>query len=196
MKEFLDELKNIHRRFSRFEFVIVLGFFLLVLLIPNKPEIIGFSDVNIHRQTVNLALDHSQSFSLESDTPAIITSLSISGEVLGRGSASVYLVDSEGNTKKVFDNARRGMSLVTGFYGEKYLPVQSMESAAPILELTESSDVSGFEKQENVFSGEFVASCKDTCVIDTIESSYNLVAYVEPGTTLIIDEIDYTTRQV
>ncbi|MBD3361878.1 hypothetical protein GF358_03755, partial [Candidatus Woesearchaeota archaeon] len=104
MKEFLDELKNIHRRFSKFEFAIVLIFILLVLLIPSKPDIIGFSNSHIHKQSVHLAVDSSRSFVLETADPVTITSFSVSGEVLGSGAASLYLIDKDGNKKKVFSN--------------------------------------------------------------------------------------------
>lgn len=193
MKELLDELKNIHRRFSRFEFVIVVVFILLVLLIPDNPAIIGFSDVSVHKQSVNLAIDNSMSFILETKNPVTITSLSVSGEVLGPGSASVYLIDKDGNRHKVFSNGQKGMSLITGFYGEESKLANTVEIKEPILEIKKGSLIDIVEPVKNAVPGEFISACSDTCSLKSDSNSFELVAYVEPGTILIINEIDYTT---
>lgn len=193
MKEFLDELKNIHRRFSKFEFAIVIIFILFVLFIPYKPNIIGFSEVNVHKQTFNLAVDKSRSFVLQAKMPVLITSLSISGEVLGPGSASVYLLDKEGKKHKVFSNEQKGMSLVTGFFGDENELANTIALEDPILEIKETSLVDEIIPIENSVPGEFFSVCSDTCIINEESGSFELVAYVDSGTTLIIKEIDYTT---
>lgn len=193
MKEFLEELKNIHRRFSKFEFAIVLIFILLVLFIPYQPNIIGFSDTQMHKQSVNLAVESSKSFILESKEPVTITSLSVSGEVLGSGSASLYLVDKEGNKHKVFSNEQKGMSLITGFYGEETNLANTRETKDPILNIIEGSAISVIEAVANAVPGEFSGVCTDTCQLNADLTSFELIAYVEPGTKLIIEELDYTT---
>ena len=192
MKEFLDELKNIHHRFSRFEFAIVVIFILLVLLIPDNPSIIGFSDVNVHRQSVYLAVDSSRSFTLQTTDPVTITSLSVSGEVLGSGSASVYLLDKQGNKHKVFSNEQKGMNLITGFYGEESELANTIETQEPILDIKEGNPISSVEEVKNAVPGQFTSACSDTCSFSQ-DDSFELIAYVEPGTVLIINEIDYTT---
>lgn len=192
MKEFLEELKNIHRRFSKFEFVLVVIFILLVLLIPDNPDIIGFSNVNVHKQTVNLAVDSSKSFTLQSRNPVTITSLSVSGEVLGSGSASVYLLDKQGNKHKVFSNEQKGMNLITGFYGEETQLANTIKTQEPILYIKEENPISAIETVKNAVPGEFFSACSDTCSFNQ-NDAFELIAYVEPGTILIINEIDYTT---
>lgn len=194
MKEFLDELKNIHRRFSKVEFVIVLLFILFVLLIPYQPDIIGFSDVSIHRQSVNLAVEHSKGFVLQPRSPVAITSLSVSGEVIGSGSASIYLLDKEGNKYKVFSNEQKGMRLITGFYGDESKIGNTLEINEPILDIREGNPVSSAESVENAVPGEFYSACSDTCVLHGQSDAYELIAYVEPGTILFIKEIGYTTK--
>lgn len=196
MKEFLDELKNIHRRFSKFEFAIVLVFVLLVLLIPSKPDIIGFSDVQVHRQNIALAVDQSKSFSILPNAPVSITSLSVSGEVLGPGAVNVYLVNDQGSKLRVFSNERKNRNLITGFFGEDAGSKNSISSSDPVLEIKESGTLEGFESIDGSSPGKFSFACQDSCDLkNTDSSSYELVAYVEPGTTLIINELDYTTRK-
>ncbi len=192
MKEFLDELKVIHKKFSKFELAIVVIFLLLVLFIPYKPNIIGFSDVNIHRQKVNLAADHSKSFVVTTKEPVSITSLSVSGEVLGQGAASVYLIDKNGNKRKVFSNEQKGMRLITGFYGEDAEVANSIKTQEPVLHIKEESSIEFTENVKNAVPGEFISVCSDTCSLEESDS-FKLLTYVEPGTTLIISEIDYTT---
>ncbi|MBN1644996.1 hypothetical protein JW851_03085 [Candidatus Woesearchaeota archaeon] len=193
MKEFIEELKNIHQRFSRFEFAIIIIFILLVLLIPNNPGIIGFSDVNVHKQSVNLAVDRSRSFVLVTQTPVTITSLSVSGEVLGSGSASVYLIGKDGKKNKVFSNEQKGMNLVTGFYGEESELANTVEIKEPILDIKEGIIINDVESVENAIPGGFVSACSDTCSLNEDSDSFELVTFVEPGTTLVINQIDYTT---
>ncbi len=196
MKEFLDELKNIHRRFSKFEFAIVLVFVLLVLLIPSKPDIIGFSDVQVHRQDINLAVDQSKSFSILPNAPVSITSLSVSGEVLGPGAVNVYLVNDQGAKLRVFSNEKKNRNLITGFFGEEASSQNSISSSNPVLEIKESAILEGFESIDSSSPGAFSFACQDSCDLKNADSSsYELVAYVEPGTTLIINELDYTTRK-
>jgi hypothetical protein len=196
MKEFLDELKNIHRRFSKFEFAIVLVFVLLVLLIPGRPDIIGFSDVQVHRQNIALAVDQSTSFTILPKEPVSITSLSVSGEVLGPGAVNVYLVNDQGNKLKVFSNEKKGRNLITGFFGDNSGPPNTVSLSDPVLEIKEGKPLEGFESAEDSSPGVFSFACRDSCNLKGSDSSsYELVAYVEPGTTLIINELDYTTRK-
>jgi len=198
MKEFLDELKNIHRRFSKFEFAIVLVFVLLVLLIPSKPDIIGFSDVQVHRQNIALTVDQSKSFSILPNGPVSITSLSVSGEVLGPGAVNVYLVNDQGAKLRVFSNEKKNRNLITGFFGDEIIAgsQNSISSSDPVLEIKESAVLDGFESIDSSSPGAFSFACQDSCDLKNSDSSsYELVAYVEPGTTLIINELDYTTRK-
>lgn len=196
MRAFFDELRNIHRRFSKFEFAIVLVFILWVLLIPSKPGIIGFSDVQVHRQDISIAIDKSKSFTILPKEPVSITSLSISGEVLGPGSVNVYLVDEQGAKLKVFSNERKNRNLITGFFGEDAGSQNSVSSSEPVLEVKESKTLDGFEAREDSSPGKFSFACQDSCDLENSNSgSYELVAFVEPGTTLIINELDYTTRK-
>lgn len=196
MKEFLDELKNIHKRFSKFEFAIVLVFVLLVLLIPSKPDIIGFSDVQVHRQDIALAIDKSKSFTILPKEPVSITSLSVSGEVLGPGAVNVYLVNDQGDKLRVFSNERKNRNLITGFFGEDAGSQNSISSSDPVLEIKESGVLEGFESRDDTSPGKFSFACQDSCDLKNADSSsYELVAYVEPGTILIINELDYTTRK-
>lgn len=196
MREFLDELKNIHRRFSKFEFAIVLVFVLFVLLIPSKPDIIGFSDVQVHRQNIALAVDKSKSFTIFPREPVSITSLSVSGEVLGPGAVNVYLVNDQGIRLKVFSNEKKSRNLITGFFGEDAGSQNSISSSDPVLEIKESKTLDGFEDADDSAPGRFSSACQDSCNLQGSDSgSYELVAFVEPGTTLIINELDYTTRK-
>lgn len=196
MKEFLDELKNIHKRFSKFEFAIVLVFVLLVLLIPGRPDIIGYSDVQVHRQNIALAVDSSRSFTIQPRESIALTSLSVSGEVLGPGAVNVYLVNPQGDKLRVFSNEKKSRNLITGFFGEDSDVQNSIALSEPVLEIKESGTVDGFESSEDSSPGRFSFACKDSCDLkDSGSGAYALVAYVEPGTTLIISELDYTTRK-
>jgi len=196
MKEFLDELKNIHKRFSKFEFAIVIVFLLIVLVIPGKPELIGFSDVRIHRQDVSIAADHSRSFVISPTEPLALTSFSVSGEVLGTGAVSVYLKDNQGEPIKVFSNEKKGRNLITGFFGEESEIKNTVSSSDPVLEIKDGVTLDGFESADESSSGQFSFVCYDSCNMKNINGNeYELIAYVEPGTTLIINELDYTTRK-
>jgi len=192
MKEFIKELKIIHKKFSRFEFLLVILFLLLVLFIPHQPNIIGFSDINIHKQSINLALDQSKSFLIQTQVPALVTSFSVSGEVLGPGAAKIYIIDDKGKKHEVFSNEQKGMHLITGFYGEDKVKAESMKTQDPILQIVEGQKINFAETVNNAVPGEFITKCSDSCILEP-SNSLELQAYVEPGTTLIITELDYTT---
>ncbi|MBD3361815.1 hypothetical protein GF358_03415 [Candidatus Woesearchaeota archaeon] len=130
---------------------------------------------------------------METADPVTITSFSVSGEVLGSGAASLYLIDKDGNKKKVFSNSQKGMRLITGFYGEESTPVNIVKAKPGILNIKEGSDVRDSDFVTNAMPGEFSGACGDACELSTDSGSFELIAYVEPGTKLIIEEFDYTT---
>lgn len=214
MKRIIHKADKARIKFVKVEFALLMFALVLLALVFSRPEVIGYASTNIHSQDLNLVIDHSQGFFLRSVTqkPIHLTSLTISGEVIGDGTASVYLEDAYGIQHLVYKNIKpkdsthnriTGVSVagspmsgysVTG----NALPVKEEK---PVLDLLEANNLYGYEmlpKEYKAIPGNFNNACIDSCILygnSYIGTHFKLDFFVEPGTKLKISEIVYTTLE-
>ena len=92
MKRIIEKADKARVRFVQAEFAVLMICLVLLALVFSRPEIIGYASTNIHSQDLNLVVEQSQRFYLRSLGPASVhlTSLTVSGETIGDGTAAVY----------------------------------------------------------------------------------------------------------
>jgi len=214
MKKILHKVDKARLRFVKAEFVLLMTVLVLLAMVFSRPEIIGYASTNIHSQDLNLVLDHSQSFYLRSISgePVHLTSLTVSGEVLGNGTASVYMGNEDGIKHLVFRNLKRKDSThnrITGtsVAGSTLSGLSVTGNAVPpkeegpILDLLEGSSLHGFETVPagyRTVTGTFNHVCVETCLLTAknfVGNRFRLDFYVEPGTKLKIKDLVYTTLE-
>lgn len=213
MKRILHKIDNARLRWVKAEFALLMFFLIMLAVVFSKPEIIGYASTNIHNQDLNLVLDNSQSFYLRAiGQPVHLTSLTISGEVIGSGTASVYLDNEEGIKYTVFKNMKRKDSTnnrITGTnIAQSGLSGLSVTANAippkeelPVLDLLEGNTIPGFEPVRpgyKTIEGQFNHACVDSCLLhgdDFVGQRFRLDFFVEPGTRLVIKDMVYTTLE-
>ena len=214
MKQILHKVDQARIKFVKIEFALLMFSLVLLALVFSRPEVIGYASTNIHSQDLNLIVDHSQGFFLRSVTqkPIHLTSLTISGEVIGKGTTSVYLEDAYGISHLVYKNMKSKDSVhnrITGVSAAgssmsglsvtgNSLPIKE---ELPVLDLLEANDLYGHEilaKGYKTVHGKFNNACVDSCILygtSYIGTHFKLDFFVEPGTELKITEIVYTTLE-
>jgi len=216
--KWLHKLDSLRRRYCKEEFAIIIMLLLMFTLIFPKPKVIGYASTNIHTHNTDLLLDSSKEFYMESiyQNPVHLTSLRISGEVIGSGTVNVNLDDGQGGRVLVFTNQKRTDSQINKITGGSFFESGSLNSGMglsglsvtgdalplkteePVLELTESHSLQGFSKLEKnnvAHSGKFSNVCFESCILPEgfIQKMFKLDFYIEPGTRLKVTELVYTT---
>lgn len=176
----------------------IAGILVLIVFIASlffsQGSITGYLTSNIERHAVDIVVDTSTSYvmTLKNNRVLALTSLSISGEVKGSGRVAVFLDNGIGLRRLVYAN-NKGASAPTeltaqfvdndhenrGLVVEKYRVLEDSVPMAP-------SDLT---------HGLFRKVCSETCLLDVglfRSSRYELLIFVDPGTTLKINEIAYT----
>lgn len=185
---------------------IVLLFVGIVSFFPN-PGITGFVSVESKKQIINLTIVNSQSYILTTNSaePFHLTSLRLSGDVIGEGIAKAYISTKDQNIliySNVVKNAE-GISAVTGMKGitGNVVGVDS-ESEGDSLIIEHLENIEGelgvIQEGETIVKGNFENICVDSCFMDMLLHegiAYQLLFYVEEGTVLNINEMSYTIRK-
>lgn len=172
-----------------------------------KPGITGYVSVETRKQKIDLTIANSQSYILTTNSkePFYLTSLKLSGEVIGGGIAKVY-ISSKDQKILIYSNVvekERGLDAVTGMdkiTGNVVGVDPETEEDSLIVEYLENivGEIGSVEEDESIVSGTFENQCVDSCFIEMVlnESvAYQLLFYVEEGTILRINEIIYTIRK-
>ena len=214
MKKFLHKMDKARLRFVKLEFALLMFSLVLLAMVFSRPEIIGYASTNIHNQDLSLMVDHSQSFYLRSIThePIHLTSLTISGEVVGPGTASVYLEDEYGirhliykniKSKKSTHNRITGVSVAGSTMSGSSVTGNTVpaKEEGPVLDLLEYHDLYGYEilpTGYHALQGKFNNACVDSCILygkAFIGTHFKLDFFLEPGTKIKVSEIVYTTLE-
>lgn len=178
--------------------VSVLSFF------PNT-GITGFVSVETKTQELNLTIANSQSHILTTNNEKsfYLTSLKLSGKVIGEGIVKAYIDNGQGQRVLIYSNivARRKAGLaITG------MAVSTEKDAADsgavdylVIDYLENIEYEPTElaKDERAIEGEFTYQCIDSCFIDMMlnkDIGYQLLFYVEEWTILKVNEMVYTVR--
>ena len=185
---------------------IVLLFVGVVSFFPN-PGITGYVSVESKKQRVDLTIANSQSYILttNSEEPFYLTSLKLSGEVIGEGIAKAYIATKEQNIL-IYSNVVKkdeGIGSVTGMEGITGNVVgvdPELEGDSLIIEHLENieGEIGVIREGETIIKGNFEDSCVDSCFIEMLldkDIGYQLLFYVEEGTILKLNEISYTIRK-
>ena len=196
-----DETKN---KLKKMEIALAVSLLLMsTLFLFKTPGITGHFSADFKSQTINMAIEQSQIFSLRTTNqePVAVSSLRMSGNIMGGGSVEIYIEDS-GQEYLIYKNIRQkeqGLPAVTGM-AVAYAAEPSQEEVLLLLEsqgtIEWQSELSLAANQEFV-SGPFNNKCIDTCFIEMIlstERAYNLIFMVEPGTKVEVNKITYTLK--
>ncbi|HII72616.1 TPA: hypothetical protein HA265_07705 [Candidatus Woesearchaeota archaeon] len=179
----------------------------LSLVMLGGPSITGFQAVDFVIEDIDLDIAKSQvyTFSAAGSDELLLTSIRLSGEVLGDGKAEVYLDNGRGQRLLIFSNVNplgSGMDAITGMAtgpgsdGEQkaepkvgnHLLIQPVDLVPDLVILPVGE---GEELSKGVFGNE----CRDTCYIRMSMSSatkYKLLFMVQEGTLLKVDKLLYT----
>ena len=197
--------KNIHR-------MEIIGAVVLLLIsiasfFPN-PGITGYVSVETKTQSIDLTIANSQSYILttNSEKSFYLTSLKISGEVIGDGIAKVYISNNKGEKALIYSNVvkkNKGLDSITGL-GKITGGVVGANSAdegdSLIIEHLENigGDVGVIGEDEILTSGVFENKCVDSCFIEMLlskDNAYQLLFYVQEGTVFKVNGVQYTVRR-
>ena len=173
-----------------------------------KPGITGYVSIVSKKQKIDLTIANSQSYILttRSQEPMYLTSLKLSGEVIGDGIAKAY-ISAKDQKILIYSNVIKkgkgldtvtGMSKITG----NVVEVDAKDEAGEdlVIEHLENIELESqkIAKDELLSKGNFEDACVDSCFIEMLlnkDIAYQLLFYVEEGTILNINEIVYTIRK-
>jgi hypothetical protein len=160
--------------------LLVCGVLVTSLLVADS-GITGFVPTDTISQNVDLVISSSQRYSLKSDSE-ILTSLLISGEVIGDGLVNVYL--SNGRSELlVYSNKQKISSSMHHITGLAALEIEPQGRLDRIDSLPGDYVSVG---------GAFESQCSQTCVISGLSGPFYLDFIVDPGTTLKISKIVFS----
>lgn len=209
MKRIIEKADKARIRFVKVEFAVLMICLVLLALVFSRPEIVGYASTNVHSQDLNLFVEQSQRFYLRSlvPEPVHLTSLTISGEVIGEGTVAIYLDNERGMRNLIYKNVKRKDSTHNRITGTSVLgsrvtgnSIQTHEEN-PVLDLLEGPILPGYELLNPAYrtvQGEFHHVCVESCLLQarTFEGRrFAIDFFVEPGTILKIKEVVYTTLE-
>jgi len=162
-------------------FVTLLVFGVLVTsLIVSDSGITGFVPTDRFSQNVDLEISSSQRYSL--NTEGILSSLLISGEVVGSGLVNVYLSNGD-DELLVYSNKRKISSAMQSITGLAALEIE------PQGRLDRIDSLPG---EYVTVNGAFESQCSQTCSISGLSGPFYLDIVVDPGTTIKISKIVFS----
>ena len=176
------------------------------MLFP-RPGITGYISYETKTHEINLTIANSQSYVLTTDSnePFIVTSLRLSGEVIGDGIAKAYVSDKDQKILIYSNVIKKGSGLggITGMdkiTGEATaVDTETEESNLVIAHLENiETKLEEISEDETLSSGNFDLICIDSCFIDMLlnkDLAYTFMFYVEEGTILKINKIVYTIKK-
>ena len=186
------------------ELAIVIVLVIAIPLIMIKPSLTGFVSSDVQRQVIDLSLSESKVIHMRtaSTQSFALDYLSVSGEIIGNGDAAIYLRNSQGDSFMVYSNIGKpskpnmitGFAVSNGAAAEPDASDQTQINETMILGDGETIEWPG-DLGFSTGGGSFGRTCLETCFLDPESwtgNSWDILIYVEPGTTLKITEISYT----
>lgn len=170
-----------------------------------KAGITGFVSVETKKQRIDLTIANSQSYILttNSEEPFYLTSLKVSGEVIGKGLVKAYITNQDQKIL-IYSNTvkkEQGLDTITGMNKITGNVVGTdSETEELIIEHLENieAELGEIAEDERLFTGGFENQCIDSCFIEMLlnkDTAYQLLFHVEEGTILKINEVIYTIRK-
>ncbi len=166
---------------------VVLALIVLSLVLMNKSSITGFVTSDAFSQEIDIIAVESQAIALESlsQKSVSLSSLRVSGEVVGKGLAEIYITDG---FKKwlVFSNLQKkkaGLDSITGALFRIY-EKEKLDGDVILPD--------GYETTTGAFNN----ACVDSCLLDSIAGSeYILEIWLQSETNVRLTELKYTIRE-
>ncbi|MBR9692096.1 hypothetical protein GOV06_04915 [Candidatus Woesearchaeota archaeon] len=205
--------KETHNKLKKAQLFVAISLLLVSsLMLFRNTGITGHFSADFMSQIVDLKIEESQSYSLSSDNtePIYISSLRLSGNIIGYGSVEIFIED-KGERFLVYSNVgekEQGMPAITGMavvqaagtQTESDSTLEPEESVAILVDYLETIRWEGrvsLSENEEYLMGVFNNKCVDTCFMEMPLSSkerYKLIFMVEPGTKVEITKITYTLK--
>ncbi len=192
-----------HDKLKKTQLFVAISLLLLsTLLLFKTPGITGHFSADFMSQQLNMVIEQSQSFEIATNNQESIyvSSLRLSGNVIGQGSVEVF-IENDGQKYKIFQNIRERETGLTAITGMAVAKVDKEEEAI-LLSLTPSEVIEwdkglSLSDTEEYTEGVFNNKCLDTCFMEmslSSEERYKLIFMVEPGTEVQITKITYTLK--
>ncbi len=190
---------------TKFQLIAVSVLFLAGLAyFMGNPSITGYQSYETLVANLGITVSQSQVYTMTtpSDSNLMITSIRLSGKVIGDGVAEVYLDNGLGQRILIYTNKEKtqdSLGSITGMVvktqDEKAIPVNNI-----ILQEQGSTEEapSPLSKNEAIRNGRFTNSCVDSCYLKMVINSkthYKLLFLVDKGTTLRLDKLYYTLEK-
>lgn len=171
---------------------IELGIVCLLILVfslvaANNPSITGHVTSEIHIQKLDFEVTESTLIGVESisNKPLKLTSLMVSGKVIGEGLAEIYLTSGK-EKKLVYTNLqkkKKGLSAITGQAAGAVRVYEKAELRGNVV------SPEGYQTIEETFGN----ACVETCFLEgNKQTFYDLEVWVQPGTKMLISELKYS----
>ncbi len=207
--------KKENNTFRKIQLFAAISFLMVsVLLFFNNPGITGHVTADFRSQVLNMEIEKSQSFLLNTNTdePMYINSIRLTGEVIGQGSVEIYIDNNQGQRVLVYDNVKKkskGLSSVTGMavapgqdaeIDDRDVQESDQEQKLILLNQLGTFEWDGglsLAEDEEFFEGHFKNKCFDTCFMEmqlSKTNSYEMIFNIEPGTKLMLNKITYTLK--
>jgi hypothetical protein len=190
---------------------LTLGFAVAAFLLTFMPggNITGHVSVEAGYQRLNLTITESQAYIVTSDYDNLLklTSMRLSGEVIGDGKVEVILDNGLGQRLVVYTNEKNaaesnkitGMGKVTGMAIEDGAIAKAGEiKEKALLNLVPAETIKYLDatvpSDRILKSGKFANECKDTCLMEMELSknvNYKLEFSISEGTQLKLDNMIY-----
>jgi hypothetical protein len=175
------------------------------------PGIVGFVPVEIKSQLISLVATEPTSFVIfsEREEQFELTSLRISGEVIGTGRAEIVLDNGLGQELLLYSNIKQKQgNMITGMAvrgGGEPLPedaeIKHIDPSQAWFKIAPNEDLEVAERpteelgdDKQAVAGEFQHSCVDTCYMNMkmkLGLYYTLKVKLDPGTEVRINELKY-----
>ena len=183
--------KELLQNFKKFELILIIVALLALPLLFLKPfSLTSFQSLDVSTQKLDLLIENSTEIllKLNSGEGERLTSLAISGEVIGDGYAAVYLTN--GKTKLlVWHNLINLQNEITG-----YSIAKSQSQFNKTIEISLGEQIKeqiSIPSEGPFYSGQFSDACVQTCTLDPKwdGKEWKLLVYLTPGTKLKLDRI-------
>lgn len=167
----------------RLELTIIVTSILLMALYFSDTTVTGFASTQVFFKKLDVSISQSQSFLI--DGLKRLSSLTLTGEIVGSGVVMIVLDNGAGGRKVVYSNVGQERQFVS----TKEVGYESTVS------LVLQYALAGYPEWKGVKLEGLFESCMEACVIDSSwnQQDFTLNVYVEPGTKVILRKITYTT---
>jgi hypothetical protein len=203
-----NKRKKLKNKSKSFLFLLIIVAIVLAPLLIFGSSITGFIAVDSKTQILNMTFTESQALNIKSQNneQVHLSSLSISGEVIGNGKVIVYIANGD-KRALVYTNVNKKKTVppITGAFSGTAITYKinnrnlGRNTSDLIFELGRKLDwqinpTSFDESSKNSANGSFTSICINSCYLnpaDFTASNFELQIFVEPGTLFNLKEITY-----